>query len=142
MPLDLGTPTTLYFVADENTPQTLLAFRGHTVGLTAAQFAALPPGPAIDTVTYQGTVLPGFQRPAAGGVGVEWVITAPTDPDDAMLAALPGGLGWAVPASRDTWTAADRALRKAGLPPNAIRTRFPLLYDAAVDNYKAQHGIP
>jgi hypothetical protein len=141
MSLDLGTPTTLYFVADEGTPQTMLAFASHAIGLTPAQVSALPPGPGIDFVKYQGTDIYGFQRAAAGG-GIEWVITSPTDPDDAMLAALPGVLGWVIPAARDVWTAQDRALRKFGVPPNAIRTRFPLMFDAAVDNYKAQHGIP
>lgn len=146
MPFDLGTPTMLYFVADESTPESLRAYGRFSIGLTAAQVAALPAGP--DTITFHGgtdpldvVTLPGFQRPHPGG-GVEWVITPLVDPDAAMLAALPGPLGWAVPAAQTTWANQDAALRKLGVPPAAIRTRFPLMYDAAVSNYKAQNNIP
>jgi hypothetical protein len=144
---DLGTPTMMYVVADESTPQTLLAYAGMRFGLTAAQAAAVPAGP--DTITFRGqsgdpldvVVLPGSQRPHPGG-GIDWVISPPVDPDAAMLAALPGALGWVVAASQTTWATQDAALRKFGVPAAAVRTRFPLMYDAAVNNYKAQHNIP
>lgn len=131
----------LFFTVDPSTPQELYAFRDHSVGLTPAQVAALPPGPGIDSITYQGNVIPGFQRPGAGG-GIEWVMTPPLDPQGPMLAALPGQLGWVDPAAEAVWRAQDAALRKFGVPPAAIRNRFPLMYDAAVSNYKAQHNIP
>jgi len=136
MPVDLGTPTTLYFVAlAGQAPDSLLAYHGMNIGLTEAQMTSIPAGP--DVVRAWGIDFPGYRRPREGG-GLEWVIAPLAGPNEDVINALPGPGGWKDAARRQVWAAADERFRKDGVPIQAIRNRFPALWAAAAAEVRAQ----
>lgn len=137
MPLNLGT-VALRLIADPSTPERLRKYHGTLIPLTAELAAALPSG--IDVIMILGVTVPGFKRP--GEVGLEWVMTPLVDPSVAMLEALPSPGGWADPAAEQTWTDAHSYLLGQGIRRDKLLQWFPLLYDAAVANYKAQQAAP
>jgi len=138
VPLDLGPRTLLYLVVDSATPEQFHAYGDLVLPLTPAEVAALPAG--IDTLTIAGITIPGLKRTVNDRL--EWLIRPLPDPIVTMFNALPGQLGWVDTAGRDTWANIGLELLNRGVPPADLIVGYPALYNGAVANYKAQHGIP
>lgn len=138
MNVDLDANTVmLYAVRDAFTPQTLWAYEGWAVALTADMAAQIPDGVG-HSITVKGVVLPGYKRTRDGRL--EWVMSPPADPIVAMFNAMPGPDGWVDTSARDTWRDIGLALLKMGVERDVFIDRYPDLYDAAVANYVAQQA--
>jgi hypothetical protein len=117
---------------DVNTAPQFAVYDGVLLGMSTAQAAALPTSP--DTITVgtgmENTVtVPGFKRVMPDG-SVQWVMST-TDPNLAMLDALPRPSGWVNQTARSTWANIGIQMRNRGITPAELNVAFPQLFAAA-----------
>lgn len=133
MPVNLGNPLWVTFIADANTPTALLKYHQMPVPLPAG--TVLPTG--LDYVAISGVKVWGYAR--AGTSGPEWVMQPEISPIQLAVNAIPGGTGWTSLTARQTYYDIGLALLAAGVPGPALAPGLKQLHDAAIANYFAAH---
>ncbi len=136
--IDLGDLTFLTLRADMGTPPEHVQFDG--LRLTIPSSVTLPQLGEYSTLAASGVTVYGFTR--AGLDGLEWQMTAPQDPDLAMVDAVPGPAGWADEGARQGYLQQAKYLKGQGITAAVLWPGLTNFYNWTAADLAAKGWTP
>lgn len=132
--INLGNLTFLTLVADMSTPAEYTQYNGLT--LTIPEAVSLPPLGEYFSLTASGITVHGSTR--AGLNGMEFLMTAATDPDLLKVDEVPGAAGWSSQTSREGYLSQAKYLKGQGVTGPVLWPGLKNFYDWAQQDLMAK----